>query len=148
MLDEKALRKPGWEEASGTWVTLGDGQRWLLPKPFVRTRATRVEGRLVLGSKTSFGPEFDALVKAVRDSDEETFVTTIIELASDMLGRNYGLVEDDRLDLIGTDSSGAASREWMGQALAVAYGNDAPKPSSGGSESPSTADSESEATSS
>ena len=57
MLDEKALRKPGFSE--GYRVTLADGQEWTLPKPKIRFKPKVVDGKVEVGGGPSFGPEFD-----------------------------------------------------------------------------------------
>lgn len=128
MLDEKSLRRETWEEESGSWVTFADGQAWLLPKPWVRRRPTRVNGVLQFGASTEYGAEFDAMLKAVEDD----WTQGNSELAISLLQRNYDLTEDQIYELLVIDSR--STRDWRNDVYSVANGFNAPKPSSGGDE--------------
>lgn len=138
-LDEKALRKPEWNEATGQWLTLADGQSWLFPKPVVRLKPKRVEGKITLSSSvSSFGPDFDAKVKAL--DDENDFVVAVFELADDLFARNYDLSEDDRLELLAWNPQPdpETGDPFLGAIVAIARGTNAPKLSTAGSDSPSS----------
>ena len=125
-LNEKALRKPSWDEQSGTWITLADGQEWLLPKPWVKRRPSLVDGTYVFGTKTEFGAEFDALVAQA----ETNWLPAMAALGVFLLQRNYTLTDDETLDLLTLDSRSEVP--WTRGVYAAANGNDAPKPGSDG----------------
>ncbi len=54
MLDEKALRKPGFSE--GYRVTLADSQEWTLPKPKIRFKPKVVDGKVEVGGARRSAP--------------------------------------------------------------------------------------------
>jgi hypothetical protein len=135
MLDEKALRKPSWDEASGEWVTLTDGQQWLFPKPWVDVYPKFVDGVPVLGSETNFGPEFDAKLKAAKDAtSDDDFCLTVFVLAMDMLGRNYTLAEADYSALVRWRRGSAMGESIISAAYGIAQGTSGPKATPVGSE--------------
>lgn len=94
MLDEKALRKPGFSE--GTPVVLGDGQEWTLPKPDpVIYPGMGADGRISAFVRLSYGREhddvFDAAFAPGPDADDEAVIMAQIHLAAMLLMDNYEL---------------------------------------------------------
>lgn len=100
MLDEKALRKPGFVE--GARVTLGDGQEWSIPRPRLRLVSARTpEGDVAIKSSPLVAEhrqaDMDAMLEAADRSwegDHEGFVAYIMaraRLATGLLLDNYDL---------------------------------------------------------
>lgn len=105
MLDEKALRKPGFVE--GVRVTLGDGQEWSFPRPQLRLVPGRAEdGSFELKNRPTFGPhrqaDLDAvLIGADGDGDDAFFnwLQARTRLVCGLLLDNYDL-EDAALETL------------------------------------------------
>lgn len=135
MLDETAKRLPGFNEDESVPVTFGDDQDWYLPRPTFDIFATFSGGKAAREVSCSFGPEFQALLKAVQDSDDD-FFPAVATLAADLLRRNYD-ISDDELPSLLRYRVGPDRPLWIGGVLSVANGNDAPKASGDGSGSSS-----------
>jgi hypothetical protein len=137
-LDEQALRRPEFED--GAPVVLADGQEWRLPRPRVRLvpddsdRGFKL--RLALpADEGRFQTLMDTLDAATEGVD---LMRAELAVARHLLLLNYDLTPAQVADLLqfsyrDDDPEGAAIREAV---MGVAYGN-APKPSDGGTESPS-----------
>lgn len=130
MLDEKALRKPGFSE--GYQVTLADGQAWTMPKPRFRFRASvGPEGRTEVGGRPTFGPEYEQSIEAlygIGDVEPIESIRVRMDMAARLLRSNYDLTDDDLGDLIVLDTSDPASEErW--EELSRAVMGRVPKPS-------------------
>jgi hypothetical protein len=129
MLDERALRKPGFSE--GYKVTMADGQDWTLPKPRIRFKPRIVDGRVEIGGGPSFGPEFDDkldILFGVSDADPSERLRVKFEVAVCLLAANYDLEPDAFAELIVLEPGDAASDERWEQ-LSNAIMGIAPKPS-------------------
>jgi hypothetical protein len=129
MLDEKALRKPGFSE--GHKVTLADGQEWTFPKPRMRFRPKIVDGRVDVDGGPSFGPEFDVsldVLFGVVDVEPIERLRVKFEMAVRLLGANYDLMPEDFASLIVLEPDDPASDERWEQLSRVIMGL-APKPS-------------------
>ena len=134
MLDEKALRREGWDEEKGSLVTLADGQDWLFVRPVVRLHPRYKDGVKTLAYRSNLGPEFDAMRQAVESSrteDGDGFALAVLDLGVYLLGLTYDLSLDDRADLVGWSPSGGD--DILGTILTIANGGGAPKVSSAGS---------------
>lgn len=115
MLDEKALRRPGF--IGGTRVTLGDGRKWSMPVGLFSTGGpgdgtdqtlTDDEVELLCGS------EFDAPLG---------FIGTLVTLAGRMLRLNYNLASSDLAGLLTyDDSSEGSAKMWRDVFLAIKGG--------------------------
>jgi hypothetical protein len=89
-LHEPSRRRPGWDEDDGLWIELAEGS-WVFPRPWIDPRPV-IDGtrRPVVG--TTFGPEFDAKVRAMRAArDGAETLQAMYAVAADLLTRNYNL---------------------------------------------------------
>src|SRR4051794_36661563 len=89
MLDERLNRRsdfrPGWP------IRLADGRDWSLPGPPARGS----QGGVTAGAPV-FEPDYEALLEALRDpEDEADRLRCELALAICLLGRNYDLGPDD-----------------------------------------------------
>lgn len=126
MLDEKAKRKPDFNEDESVPVEFGDGQEWFLPRPTVDVFALFAGGKATRSVQSSFGPEFDAKVAGIEKTDGGDFFSAVAELGADLLLRNYDLTDAD-LSAIFRFRVGSDQEKWMGSVLSVANGREAPK---------------------
>ena len=129
MLDEKALRKPGFSD--GHRVVLADGQEWTLPKPRIRFKPRVVDGRVEIGGGPSFGPEFDDkldILFGVAEAEPAERLRVKFEVAVRLLATNYDLTPANYADLIVLEPGDPASDERWEQ-LCDAIMGIAPKPS-------------------
>jgi len=129
MLDEKALRKPGFTE--GHKVTLADGQEWTFPRPRIRLKPRIVDGKVEIGGGPSFGPEYDDQLDALFGAVEVDPVERLrvkFEMAVRLLSANYDLKHEDYSELIVLEPGEPASDDRWEQLSNVLLGI-APKPS-------------------
>ena len=126
MIDEKARRLPGFNEDESVPVAFGDGQEWYLPRPTVDVFASFATTPPTEVTSSSFGADFDAMVKAVSASDDG-FFPAVAALAADLLRRNYDLSDAELSGLLRYKRGDKESSDWIGEVLAVANGNGAPK---------------------
>jgi hypothetical protein len=131
MIDEKALRKPTFDESNSAPVVLADGQTWYLPKPWLEVRPTFRGGRAVdsLPALTC-GAEFDSLRDAVQTAEGDEIITAGATLAAHMLLLNYD-VSDAQLSTLLVFRTEVS---WLREAMAIANGATGPKASSAGSD--------------
>lgn len=139
MLDEKALRRPGFTE--GSTVKLGDGQAWTFPKPYLSMH-TQVgpDGKLYAGSVFTFGKDYaDRLDDYIEAESEFDRLVIQLELAAGLLLRNYDLDNRALRRLISLDMDGDTDKdkEMWPSIQAVLFGRDVPKPSAVGSDTAS-----------
>ncbi len=143
MLDEQALRRPGFEE--GTAVTLADGQDWQLARPRVRLcPAANDQGWKTVLTRPD-GGVFAGLMDAYDNLSEEATVGEVarleLGLGKALLTANYELDDEQVGSLIQfaynakDDPEGTACREAV---MGVIFGYGAPKPSAVGDDSPSS----------
>lgn len=137
MLDEKALRKPGFVE--GARVKLGDGQEWLFPKPRLRFVPGRAEdGSFELKNRLTFGKhrqaDLDATLAGPVDDGEQALYEWIqarTRLVCGLLLDNYSL-EDAALEvLLPVEFSDEDNRTMWRDIHGVIMGHE-PKPSAVG----------------
>lgn len=136
MLDEGALRRPGFDPAASAAVRLPHGGTWYLPKPVLFLRPVFKGGRRTDEARlASDDPELDRLkaeVSAAAQDDAKDVGAAVTDLVAYMLLENYDL-SDDQLGEIFEDriEGGAIDLSWMNEAMAVAHAR-APKTSPGG----------------
>jgi hypothetical protein len=129
MLDEQALRKPGFTE--GYKVALADGQEWTFPRPRIRLKPKIVDGKVEIGGGPSFGPEYDDQLDVLFGAAEVDPVERLrvkFEMAVRLLAANYDLKPEDCAELIVLEPGEPASEERWEQLSNVLSGI-APKPS-------------------
>jgi hypothetical protein len=130
VLDEKALRKPGFND--GYAITLADGQTWTIPKPRFRFRPTvGSDGRVEVGGRPTFGPEYEASIEVLYGVGDVEPIETLrvkFEMAVRLLSANYDLKPDDFSELIVLEPDDPASNERWEQLTRALMGV-APKPS-------------------
>jgi hypothetical protein len=128
MLDEKALRKPGFTE--GYKVTLADGQVWSIPRPRIRLKPKIVNGKVEIAGGPTFGPEYDDQLDALFGAVEVDPVEVLrikFEMAIRLLSANYDLKPEDYAELI-VFEPGVPSSEERWEQLSDALLGFAPKP--------------------
>jgi hypothetical protein len=130
MLDERALRKPGFSD--GHKVALADGQEWTFPKPRIRFRP-RIgpDGRVEVGGGPSFGPEYDGqldVLFGVTEAEPFERLRVKFEVAVRLLRGNYELTDDQVGELLVMEPGDPASDERWEELTRVLMGI-APKPS-------------------
>lgn len=129
MLDEKALRKPGFSD--GHKVVLADGQEWTFPRPRIRLKPRIVDGKVEISGGPSFGPEFDEqldILFGVSDADPAERLRVKFEVAVRLLAANYDLRPEQFAELIVLEIGDPASNERWEQ-LSNAIMGIVPKPS-------------------
>ena len=102
MLDERALRKPGFRE--GRRIKLADGQEWSIPKPrlIFKPKITS-DGKVDFGGGANFGPEFDDqmdILLGAREAEPTERLRVKFEVAVRLLASNYNLAPDDFAELL------------------------------------------------
>jgi hypothetical protein len=130
MLDERALRKPGFSE--GYKVTLADGQEWTFPKPRIRFRPKiGPDGRVGVGGGPSFGPEYDGsmdVLFGIVEAEPIERLRVKFEMAIRLLQANYELTDSDLGELLELEPGDAANDERWKQITRVVMAI-SPKPS-------------------
>ena len=134
MLDERALRKPGFTE--GPRIVLGDGQPWAFPRPLLRLYPVRAaDGRLTVGGGLGYGPDYADLVDQLVDCDPDDTTARLalqFQMAGSLLDRNYTLNDRDLRRLLAVDLADPACEPRWAQINQVLLGRP-PKPSADGS---------------
>lgn len=125
MPDEKALRKPGFDEENSVPLTCDDGQSWYFPKPWLDFRRVPVPGgRPTFRVGRSFGRDFDAKREAVRVAETlKDQADALFDLAEDMLGRNYHLIPEDFPSILAFRPDDPANVQFWQDVSDVATGN-------------------------
>jgi hypothetical protein len=126
-LDEKTLRRAGFDEANSHPVTMPGGATFYLPKPMIRIRPVFRDGKRVDEARLcTDDPEFDRLKEAVTaaTSDEEAdFGGAVTDLAAWMLLKNYGLTDEQLGEAFEVGVEGEiANQAWMTEVMAIAHG--------------------------
>ena len=129
MLDETAKRKPNFDAANSVPVRLADGQDWQVPKPWLEVRPVFRGGRAERAYPVpTCGPELDALIDAVSESDEPAvWFSAIATLAARLLGYQYDLSDDDLDQLLRFRVSDPDSGQWLRDVMRIATGDTGPK---------------------
>src|SRR5215472_8760508 len=97
MIDERAKRRPEFDERNSVWTALADGARWAFPKPWLEVHASFRDGRaLSTYPILSYGPELDELVNAVGECrDNAALIIGAATLGAFLLRHNYDLTDED-----------------------------------------------------
>ena len=139
MLDERALRRPGFTE--GPRIVLGDGQAWAFPRPRLRLYPVRAaDGRLTVGGGMGYGSDYADLVDQLVDCDPGDTTARLalqFQMAASLLERNYTLSDRDLRRLLAIDLADPACEPRWAQINQVLLGRP-PKPSADGSATPSS----------
>jgi hypothetical protein len=128
-IPEAARRRPEFD-ATGNWLTLGDGQDWCLPRPRVRFVRERTE--VGFSTRVRFDPTFDALNARLDEERGEGFVRLALEIGEYLLLRNYDLSLAEVQELIYWEAGGPTGGPIMEAVLDTAMGFNTPKPSAAG----------------
>ena len=135
MTDERAKRKPGFDERNPVWITLADRARWAFPKPWLEVRASFREGRAVSTCPVlSYGPELDELVGAIDECrDNAALVVGAASLGAFLLRRHYDLSDEDLDRLFAVRVGDPSSWDWAQAVIEVATGSGGSRSFRGGS---------------
>jgi hypothetical protein len=123
MIDEESRRREEFQEAS-TWVTLADGQRWAIPKPYLAIFPTFRDGLAVESFQhLTYGPHIDAMMEAIRECEDlEGRLLKVLTMGAYLLHRNYDLSDAELEELFVYRLDDPASAEMVGAILDVAAG--------------------------
>lgn len=137
MLSEIALRRPAFTD--GHKLVLGDGQEWTFPKAILRWHpAPTPAGGFEPKKSPPYGPEFQAKLRELMDSTEETDdaesrrIELRMVLAAELLSRNYDLDEDALAALLPLDYEVDGNFEMWRGVYYILMGLAAPKPTAVG----------------
>lgn len=142
MIDEKSLRKPGFNEENCVPVALADGQIFYFPRVWLELRPRFVQGRATeMKMVSSAGSELDSHLKAVEtaaEAGEGDWAMEAASLAAFMLSKNYDLTDDVLSDILVFPINGPNAYELLRTIMDVARGRTDPKePETSGSDAPS-----------
>jgi hypothetical protein len=128
-LNELERRKPTFDEANSVGVTLGDGQKWFVPKPWLEIRPTFRGGRATGNYPVNtYGHEIDALVDVIAGAEDSLErLSGIASLAAYLLTQQYELEDADLDKLLCFRLNDESSTDWTGQVIKVATGRSGPK---------------------
>ncbi len=129
MLDENALRKPGF--TAGRQVLMADGQYWTLPKPKLRFAPRVSAAGVEVWGGASFGPESDALLDVLYGVEPAPSLERLrvkFEVAVRLLSANYDLKPQDFAQLLVLEPGNPESEARWDQ-LGEAVTGSPPKPS-------------------
>ena len=129
LLDEKAKRKPNFDERNAAPVVLADGQPWFVPKPWLEIRPVFRGGKAVSAYPViTCGPSLDALVDAVAEADDGMVqISFVASLAAHLLCWHYDLTDPELDQLLAFRVHDDASLNWTREVFAVATGQSGPK---------------------
>ena len=128
-LNELERRKPTFDEANSVGVTLGDGQKWFVPKPWLEIRPTFSGGRATGNYPVNtYGHELDALVDVIAEAkDSLERLSGIASVAAYLLTQQYELEDGDLDKLLCFRLDDQSSTNWAHQVINVATGHSGPK---------------------
>ena len=134
MLDEKTKRRKTFDERNSVPVILADGQPWAFPKPWLEIRASFRDGKAqTTYTVLTYGPELDALVKAIRECQNNVaLLCGAASLGAYLVSQNYDLSDEDLDRLFVFRVGDSASWDWARAIMDVATGRSGPKRGSGG----------------
>lgn len=127
MFDERALRKPGFDEAGTVAVTMPCGVAFHLPKPILFIEPIFRDGRRTEEARLcTDDPEFDRLkdaVTAAAKEDGDDFTNAVTDLAIFLLRKSYDLADAHLGKIFRVPADGEGySTAWMSTVMAVAHG--------------------------
>ncbi len=136
MTDERAKRKPGFDERNAAWITLADGRRWAIPKPWLEVHAAFRGGRAVASRPAlTYGPELDALIGAIGECrDNAALLIAAASLGAYLLRHHYDLADDELDRLFAVRAGDPSSWDWVQSLLGVATGTAGSRSFRGGSD--------------
>jgi hypothetical protein len=128
-MNELERRKPTFDEANSVGVTLGDGQKWFVPKPWLEIRPT-FRGVHATGNYpvNTYSHEIDDLLEAIAGADDSLEqLSGIASLAAYLLTQQYDLEDADLDTLLCFRLNEESSTDWVRQVINVATGRSGPK---------------------
>jgi hypothetical protein len=136
MTDERAKRKPDFDERNSVWVTLADGAGWAFPKPWLEVHASFRDGRAVSSYPVvTYGSELDELVLAVGECrDNAALLIGAASLGAFLLRHNYDLWDEDLDRLFAVRVGDPSSWEWAQAVIELATGTGGSRSFRGGSD--------------
>ena len=136
MTDERAKRKPGFDERNSVWITLADGARWAFPKPWLEVHASFREGRAKSTYPIlTYGAELDDLVNAIGEcGDNAALIIGAASLGALLLRHNYDLSDSDLDRLFAVRVGDSSSWDWARLVIEVATGSSGSRSFPGGSD--------------
>ncbi len=134
MLDEKSRRKESFDQPNSVPVVLADGQTWHLPKPWLDIHPVFRDGKAQSSYPIlTYGPELDAMVKAMGECDDDSaLLICAASLGAYLLSQNYHLSDNELDQLFVFRIGDSLSRDWAMAVMQIATGQSGPKVSSGG----------------
>lgn len=147
---ERRHRLDCWNEDRGTWVELSDGQRWLLPRPYLTLNPVFKDGEPThTWMFYSYPPDLQNVldrITAATNTDELVLAT--VALGAMQLRANYRLTDQELGQVLCYRVGDPASQEMLREFINVATGGlvshggqgvlDDPKRQSAGPGSPSS----------
>lgn len=136
MSDERAKRKPEFDERNSVWITLADGARWAIPKPWLEVHASFRGGRAVSSHPVlTYGPELDELVGAIGECrDNAALIIAAASLGAYLLRHQYELSDEELDRLFAVRVGDPTSWDWARAVLDVATGTNGSRSFRGGSD--------------
>ena len=136
MTDERAKRKPRFDERNSVWIALADGARWAFPKPWLEVYTSFREGRAVSTYPVlTYGPELDELVDAIGEChDNAALIIGAASLGAFLLRRHYDLSDEDLDRLFAVRVGDPSSWGWAQAVIEVATGSGGSRSFRGGSD--------------
>ena len=134
MIDERAKRKPNFDERNSAPVVFGDGQTWHVPKPWLEIRPTFRGGKAVASYPVpTYGPEIDALLEAISECEDMVAqITAAASLAAYLLRWHYDLTDEDLDGVLVFRTAAEDPVCWVRDVMAIATGRSGPKRSRAG----------------
>jgi hypothetical protein len=110
VLDEKALRRPGFRD--DVRVRLADGQEWALPKPRVKMGLMAGgDGGESVRFHVDFGTEYNRQLSEFYEATGLAYYLATLKLAAILMRANYAIADDDLYSLLVFDFSDSAPPE-------------------------------------
>jgi hypothetical protein len=117
MIDERARRKPEFDERNSVWITLADGGRWAFPKPWLEIHAVSSYPSL------TYGPELDELVQAIGECrNNAALLLGAATLGAFLLRHNYEVADEELDRLFAVRRGDPSSWDWARAVVDVASG--------------------------
>lgn len=123
LIPEPRARKEEIDLAHSAPVTMADGQKWWLPKPWCVIRPSFADGKMVAPDKLTYGHELDPMIRRIRE-EEDPFarIYATMALGAFLLERNYDLNNAEIESLVEYHPGDPASQEMLKGILDLAEG--------------------------